>query len=319
MGLLGFLFGRRLSPSSGGHVDDVELDGDFVTSRALDWFGPFNRSPNGRWIVSWLDAGPHGANGRLSGTGGYLLYDTQTGEALVRDALERPNNGHVANNGVFVLEDWHFTDDLLGTLYVFDTSGNRLFERTFSANLLANTISENGRYVLAQLANSTTSEGSKLFLFELDSGRQLYEVLPSANWTMDYSIDEERGEAIAHVRDLGDFRYSVSGQFLDGAAHEDACLRKGDYGTVIRGAETILQDPAASPARLRKVLAALDRARCEGADADASWKASAIKAQGMTYEALGDVDRAINAYEHALSINPKIGVKRRLAALRKNH
>jgi len=42
-----------------------------------------------------------------------------------------------------------------------------------------------------------------------------------------------------------------------------------------------------------------------------------LKVQDLTYEGLGDAANAMAMYEQALSINPKIGLKRKLAALQK--
>lgn len=80
-------------------------------------------------MVSWVDASESGDSGgaREKGRGSYLLYNALTGQVVVRGRLERPNNGHVADNGTFVLEDWRFGDGPVGTLCVFDVQGKSLF------------------------------------------------------------------------------------------------------------------------------------------------------------------------------------------------
>jgi tetratricopeptide (TPR) repeat protein len=66
-----------------------------------------------------------------------------------------------------------------------------------------------------------------------------------------------------------------------------------------------------------KVLTAILRARNLGADETPSWKAKALKLQGLVLEKLERGSEALVAYDEALSIDPKIGVKRRADALRK--
>ncbi|MNG10613.1 hypothetical protein D3C84_940920 [compost metagenome] len=59
------------------------------------------------------------------------------------------------------------------------------------------------------------------------------------------------------------------------------------------------------------------RARSLGADANLAWKPNALKVQGFAHEVLDELREAIQTYEEAIVLNPKIGVKRRLDALKK--
>jgi hypothetical protein len=53
-------------------------------------------------------------------------------------------------------------------------------------------------------------------------------------------------------------------------------------------ADTLVQREGVTPSPLREVLVAIQRARRGGADDDREWKATALKAQGLAYEALGE-------------------------------
>ncbi|WP_347710398.1 MULTISPECIES: tetratricopeptide repeat protein [Pseudomonas] len=46
-----------------------------------------------------------------------------------------------------------------------------------------------------------------------------------------------------------------------------------------------------------------------------AWKSTALKVQGLAHEQLGQYPEAVQVYEEALALNPKIGVKRRLASV----
>jgi len=322
VGFFDFLFGKKakpgMEPSLPPAAPAQSLEDRFFRLDKPHWFGPYSRSANGRWIVSWRDADPTDMRGghRAGGKGAYLLYDFLNKEVVLKGRLDRPNNGHVSNAGIFVLEDWHFGDELSGTFYAFNADGHTLLKKTFSANLLTNAVSPNGLLAVCQTANSKTEDSYKLFLFDLKSGQQRFAATPGAGWTMDYTIDEARNEVIAHIKGLGEFRYDQTGQFVDREELEEATLRAGDYGAVIPLAERLLQNDL-SHARLDQILKAIYRARREGADANSGWKAAALKVTGLAYETLGDPTQAIAAYEQAIAINPKIGVKRRLSALQK--
>ena len=66
-----------------------------------------------------------------------------------------------------------------------------------------------------------------------------------------------------------------------------------------------------------RILAALQCARSLGADENPAWKPTALNVQGLSHEQLGQYPEAVQVYEEALALNPKIGVKRRLASVSK--
>ncbi|MDI9778477.1 tetratricopeptide repeat protein [Pseudomonas putida] len=88
---------------------------------------------------------------------------------------------------------------------------------------------------------------------------------------------------------------------------------------MILAAEAMLKGDSSSlpPEKRQYILEALIRARNIGADQNPAWKPTALKVQGLAHEALSQVQEAIACYEEALSLNPKIGVKRKHDSLRK--
>ncbi|WP_260620684.1 tetratricopeptide repeat protein [Pseudomonas protegens] len=61
----------------------------------------------------------------------------------------------------------------------------------------------------------------------------------------------------------------------------------------------------------------MQRARSLGADGNPAWKPTALNVQGLSDEQLGQYPEAVQVYDEALALNPKIGVKRRLASVSK--
>lgn len=128
---------------------------------ALDCFGPHTASPNGAFHLLWLDRTPDGSRGgyREEGHGRWSLLD-EVGALLASGELERPQDGHVADNGNFILSDWLFGSGLCGRLAGFRCDGHKLFEREFSANLGHSAQSPDGRLAICSTLHSPGSADS---------------------------------------------------------------------------------------------------------------------------------------------------------------
>lgn len=285
--------------------------------RLNDYFGPCHRSSSGRWALSWLDSAPTGGRGghRETGDGFFVLYDTEQGRIVTEGNLQRPNNGHVADNGSFSIEDWHFGGDLSGTLHVFDHEGSLLLARSVTANIVDSAISGNGQYAICQTANSPTEDGNKLFLFDVATGRELYKVSPSAGWPERYEIDNQTGHVIAHIKDVGAFRYDQQGQLIGAEDIVGARLRSPRYDVALLAAEQLLKGGELTNDDANQILESVALFRGKHPDAQDSWKAIAFKVEGFVYTAKGESSKAISAFDAALALNPKIGVKRKRDAL----
>ncbi|HCF0591763.1 tetratricopeptide repeat protein [Pseudomonas aeruginosa] len=285
-----------------------------------DYIGMYSTSPNGRWLVSWMDSDPaqRGLGGaRAGGEGVYLLYDRAANRVVVRGRTPRPNAGLVANNGTFCLEDRDFGSALSGTLRVFSCSGQAIAQVPVTANIVRSALSENGAFALIHTASSTTDDGSKLFLIDLLDGNVRYRVTPSAGWPERYGFVEEQGMVIAYLGGLGEFRYGPDGAFIDEDKLSRAMLDSPNYEHAIPAAEKLLSQAETSEESAREALRILLRVRQNGAEMSDAWSARSLKLIGQAHEALGECREAIAAYDQALTIDPKIGVKRRRDSLQK--
>ena len=252
-----------------------------------------------------------------TGLGAYALADVSSGTVACHGSMPRPNNGHVCDAGLFCLEDWHFGSTLSGTFSVFDPSGSVILAKELTANILTSGISRHGKYAFCATANSPTDHGNKVFLFDLVNRVEMYSVTPKAGWPDSYEVDESTGELMALFKDMGSFRYNVHGQFIDADPLGDAKLNSSRYDRIILAAEKILGEGDLTDERTLEVLTAVQRARTLGADENPAWRPTALKVQGLAHEQLGQHPEAARVYEEALALNPKIGVKRRLALVSK--
>jgi hypothetical protein len=292
---------------------------NFVSVDSTNFFGPYSESENGKFLVAWSDTDKEKGIGgfRERGEGSYILAEDTV--VVISGRLQRPNDGKVANNGTFIINDWMFGEGLKGTFYAFDKLGNQLVQHRFTANLFNNGIAEDGRFAVCQCANSDTEDGRILAFFDLVKGILLWKIYPITGWADSYRFDAEKNELILRYREKGEYRYTFAGQFVDkekwevervnfASAFELSLIAKErfkekNYNLGEKDAEGILS--------------LLYSALVKGLDEYPNEKATVYRTIGEIKESLGNISEAIHNYELALELNPKVGVKRRLDALKK--
>jgi hypothetical protein len=226
--------------------------------------------------------------------------------------MERPQDGKVADDGIFILNDWGDSQELSGTFHAFRRDGSEILSRRYSANLLNNGLSSDGRLAVCQTANAPGSpDSSILTVFELDAGAEVASWTAESGWAKDYEFPEG-GDRIRIVRgDRPSLDYSLTGEFLDRRLWLEDEVRRGTL-YVIRKA--LAEGAAATGLSAESLLAGVRRALADG---DERFEAEAWRLLGEIEERFGNERAALGAYERALAVNPKVGVAKRAAALRK--
>lgn len=163
-------------------------------------------------MLSWNDATPDGRRGghREEGEGRYVLLDVKDNAVVVDGRMPRPNNGAVADNGSFCLEDWHFGSTLSGTFHVFTSQGLPVITKVLTANILQSGISRNGLLAYCLTANSPTEDGRKLALYDLKEGVELFAVTPQRAFER-VGFDEKLMQLVVKVSGGGEYRYGANG------------------------------------------------------------------------------------------------------------
>ena len=324
MGLLDMLFGDgKKSARSLPHSQpdaDVSFSGRFMRIRSNGFFGEFTSSPSQEWVLAWRDATSDGSRGghRESGEGAYLLFNTLQKIVVLQGDIERPNEGHVANNGIFSIEDWRFGDELSSSFFVIGADGQMLVNKSLAANIINSGLSDNGQLAICQTAHASQGkDGNKLIGFDVTSGKQLFSVSPATEWATDYAFNESERRFGVIVNQIGTFWYDSEGFFLDNKNYLDARLACDSFDVLLFAAEELLKSPELNEHSAQAALEAAQRARLLGADNDPGWKALALKLQGIAYEFLKHDTNALVAFEEALVLNPKLGIKRKISALKK--
>ncbi len=323
MGIWAWLTGKHApaqanaSMASAPDQKPVEIAGGFLTAPSINYHGLCKQSPGKAWVLSWNDATPDGRRGghREEGEGRYILVNLINNAIVVDARMPRPNNGAVADNGSFCLEDWHFGSTLSGTFHVFTSQGLPIITKVLTANILHSGISRNGLLAYCLTANSPTEDGRKLALYDLKQGVQIFAVTPQRAFER-IGFDEKLMQLVVKVSGGGEYRYGADGALVDEGAADVALLGSTNYSDVILTAESMLKGKPGIE-ELESILTALIRARGLGADDNPAWRPTALKVQGLAHEALGQASEATGCYEEALELNPKIGVKRKLDSLLK--
>jgi len=140
--------------------------------------------------------------------------------------------------------------------------------------------------------------------------------VPQSGWADDYRFHED-GIIELGYRKLGYFRYTLTGEFLDLSAWQEAQLTKGDYSMALITIERILKvhERKPSPELADRLIRAIDRVVPQIVPEHAKTLAMAKKLRGMCLEECGDREQALRCYQEALAIDPKAGVKRNIERL----
>jgi len=324
MGILDFFRkkGKSKKPTSVKRLSDVQIStsDQFLRIRDIDFFGPFEKSPNGEYIVGWQDSDYKGrsrSGHRDRGFGRVILV--KGNQIFYQVEMERPNDGSVANNGRVAINDWRFGLDLNGIFYVLERDGRKMIEQSTSASLYKCGISDDGQLAWC---NSSSSEdenySDKIFIFSLWPPKLLFKI--------DAREPPERIESVGaeiHLALKGtEHHFTKEGELLNveevREGEKTYKLKHGSGYDLFYMAEEILQKR--SPKDLSEdkslelsnfLLKALER------DIADSFKAKIHRRFGEIAEGKGDPVEALKQYTLAIEYDPKVGVKRALARLEK--
>lgn len=145
-----------------------------LTINGINCYCQYSLSKSGQYILALHDGDPFSdiVGHRKQGKGFYFLLKdhvlTATGQ------VERPNDGKVADNGFFIINDWLFDDGATSVAYAFNDKGEKIFKKRLKANLLNNEISSTGHFAIFKTCNSNTNDNSVLVLCDLTSGRMIW-------------------------------------------------------------------------------------------------------------------------------------------------
>lgn len=288
----------------------------FVRIPSLDFFGLYCRSPDGAWLIAWRDGNDAGTHSGHRDTGPGRFYVFHGDELKAQGRAERPQDGKIANDGNFILNDWRFGSALNGTFCAYRSDGRLILKRDFAANLVNNGIADDGSMAVCQAANAPHSpDSSVLAIFDLRAGREIAAWVPDSGWADAYNFPLGDATVRLHYRDAASFAFSIDGDFIERNAWISDTARRGNIPVLHHLLREV--DNAIS-AELTETILGGAQAAMVASGFDETQRPLALKVCGLCQEALGNRQCALDSYDAAIALDPKIGLKRRAAQLRRD-
>ena len=274
------------------------------------FYGNKQYSPNRAFCVSYADG--HYENDKWKNGDIALIKDNKL---LFKKKLQRPNDCFVSNDGIVIACDWLNSDALTGRFLIFNSIGEELFSKKTTANLGNCAISDNSQIALFETHNSDTSDGDKIFIVDISQKQVIHKFeRPSSFNSAIIDTEAKRIKLKDHKGYV--FEIDFEGNQTNAEEYENKILTKGSVYDRLwvyadKPDELKLKDP--------KYLELLTKALT---DKDASYsfgKDRIYRMIGDYHEANDDITQTIENWEKAISINPKVGIKRKLDILKKQY
>jgi hypothetical protein len=293
-------------------------DGHAETGDGIAWVD-VAMSPSRVFVLLWRDASDDEASVgyRASGPGRYRLIE-QGGGLRCEGALERPNDGHVANTGTFILADWLFTDDLRSRLCVIDAEGTELVRRECRANVAATFIEAEGQYAAVQMASNPSDDrdDERFVVFDLTRGSESWSKRLEVGPAAEVEFDVAAGALWITTSSFGRVRHGLADGSVATAPLRELALETGDGFEILALVEQEIASGIDGDRRETLVRACL-----RASDRLASYPGHAARALRVAGELLeaSDPTRTAKFWEHALALDSKVGIAKRLNELRRLH
>ena len=323
MSLLDFFRRKDKSKKPTKFTKDLDISistsDEFLRIWSIDFFGPFAKSPNDKYIVGWQDfdyrGGSRGGD-RESGFGRVILI--RDNQILYQVDMERPNDGSVANNGRVAINDWRFGLNLDGIFYVIEKEGSKLIEHLTKANLYTCGISEDGQLAWC---NSTSSEdeneSDKLFIFSTSPPKLLFKM--DGRDTPE-KIEKAENEILIRLKGF-DRRYTINGELINAEEVRNAekayIMEHGSGYDLFYLSEKILKEKGDKDHLSEEQFHEVRNLLLRALEKDISdWhKAKIHRHLGKLAEEKNNQVEAFKQYTLAIEYDPKVGVKKALAKL----
>ncbi|EFK06836.1 tetratricopeptide repeat protein [delta proteobacterium NaphS2] len=315
MGLLDFFKRKRKSTTphiKTGHPNISTVD-DFLMIKAIDFYGPFSSSPNGKYMVGLDDSdyrGTRRGGHRESGDGRCVLVEDES--LLYQVDMERPWTAAVSDNGIVALYDIGFDGKGPDSFYVLDLEGNTIIDHQAQARDPVCGLSLAGD--LAWLHTGF----QQCLVFSVDPSRFLFEIevfYPPQHIEKKGETFEVAYKGINRIYDtdgtLLNYREIAESEVgwviengnqyeLERKANELLkAIEVGTLGTDAKNSVRLLLESAAKKAP------------------QSPHKAKFHRKLGELAESLNDKVEALKQYTLAIEYDPKVGCKRALAKLEK--
>ncbi|WP_143531123.1 hypothetical protein, partial [Rodentibacter ratti] len=208
------------------------------------------------------------------------------------------------------------TENLRTTISIH-RNGKKVFTWKFGALSHIYKLSSSGRYFVISLANSQHKDSGKVFLFDIQKNELLFSKILNVGGIYDlFFLNED--ENLYITNSFGSYQIDQNGNTDMVKVHADAVFSSKTES--IHYIDAFLDDNNYSEESIRTSILSLDKIIDEQYNQfhGKSWAAVALRKRGELLEKVNENDEAFLNYIDALYLDPKVGVKKRLASLGKN-
>lgn len=285
----------------------------------LGFLGGMSFSDSKEFAVAYGDSckteGGWRAGARDSGEGDVLLLNG--GHLLWRKKIPRPFTVAISDKGDVLICDVGFGARLNSTMWVFGANGAIVVRQPIEANLLSCAVTPGGDYGFFNSAASDNENHScKLFTYSIASG--------AAMFIVDFPITtlEKAASGCGMVVITADgipYQYSLQGKLLNRVETDLLLFEKAIAAQWFPSAYFIVNRSMSAPELTPENRALLLNAyeRLAASDAPPEYRAKCQREIGQEHLSRGEKELAVARFREALKLNPKIGLKRKLAELEK--
>jgi tetratricopeptide (TPR) repeat protein len=287
----------------------VLIDGSYIDIPEINFHSmSVCKSKDENFILAYNDQYFDCTNGNEKIIGGEVVFINNDRLFLIND-LMRPNDGKVAENGNFIINDW-MNDNLNGTFYAFNSEAEILMKIKFNSNLGSNFISKNGQYVALETYYSDSVDGNKIFFIDLENRKLLGERKREAGNIKCFQFSESDDIFTIVYENYRKYRYNTRGELLDKDKLErDLIAYANGYELFDIANKKMNQlNDTSELSDYEEVLSLLVRASNQ--KISQYTKAKVHRLIGEIYYKFDKKDEAIKNFEKALNCDPKVGVKR---------
>lgn len=273
------------------------------------FYGTKKYSKNKEYCVQFCDG--HEENGKWK-NGELALLKNNT--LLFKKSLQRPHDCIVTNEGIVICSDWLNTSSLTGKFIVLNSFGEEIFSKKTTANIGSSAISNDSKIAIFETHNSESTDGDKIFIIDIEN-RGLYKKFDKIVSFKKATIQNEIN--IIKLQDYRGFIIEIdfNGNQTNKEDFENQVLKKG----TIQDKIYLYQDkPESEKFNDVNYLNILNNA-LNDEDAKYSFGLDQIyRKLGEYYESNNQIEKAIETWEKAIELNPKVGIKRKLEILKNN-
>lgn len=271
------------------------------------FYGSKKYSENKEYCIQFCDG--HEENGKWKNGQLALLKNNAL---LYKKSIARPHDCIITNKGIVICADWLNTTSLAGRFLVIDSIGAEIFSKKTTANIGNLAVSLDSKTAIFETHSSESSDGDKIFVIDIEK-KELYKKFDKIVSFKKAFIKNDINRI--KLQDYRGFTIEIDfdGNQTNKEDFENQVLKQG---TIQDKLYLYQAKPDAEKLSDINYLNLLNNA-LNDKDAKYSFGLDNLyRKLGEYYESNHQIEKAIESWEKAIDLNPKVGIKRKLDILK---